>query len=50
MAQTLQRLKFSSPMMDEFPNLSAYIAHVDARHTYSRAFAAQLAVFENSKG
>jgi glutathione S-transferase len=50
MAHTLQRLKFSSPMLDEFPNLSAYIAHAQTRPAYKRAIAALLAVFENSKG
>jgi glutathione S-transferase len=47
MAHTLQRLSFSSPMLDEFPNLSAYVARAEARPAYQRAFAAQLAVFTN---
>ncbi len=36
-------------MLDEFPNLAAYVAHGEARPAYKRAFAAQLAVFEASK-
>jgi glutathione S-transferase len=40
----LQRLK-GSGILDEFPNLSAYVARAEARPAYKRAFAAQLAVF-----
>jgi glutathione S-transferase len=32
-------------MLDEYPNLSAYVARGEARPAYKRAFAAQLAVF-----
>ncbi|MBV8805316.1 MAG: glutathione S-transferase family protein [Sinobacteraceae bacterium] len=32
-------------MLDEYPNLSAYLARGEARPAYKRAFAAQLAVF-----
>jgi glutathione S-transferase len=32
-------------MLDEYPNLSAYVARGEARAAYKRAFAAQLAVF-----
>jgi glutathione S-transferase len=45
MVSVLLRLRNSSPMLDEFPNLSAYIARGEARPAYKRAFAAQLAVF-----
>jgi glutathione S-transferase len=42
MVHVLQRLKPSS-LLDEFPNLSAYVARGEARPAYQRAFAAQLA-------
>jgi glutathione S-transferase len=35
----------SSGILDEYPNLSAYLARGEARPAYQRAFAAQLAVF-----
>jgi len=35
----------ASGMVDEFPNLSAYVARGEARPAYKRAFEAQLAVF-----
>lgn len=44
MVSVLLRLK-SSGILDAFPNLSAYVAHGEARPAYKRAFAAQLAVF-----
>ena len=44
MVHTLQRLK-PSGMLDEYPNLAAYVARGEARPAYQRAFAAQLAVF-----
>ncbi len=44
MVHVLQRLK-PSGLLDEFPNLSAYIARAEARPAYKRAFAEQLAVF-----
>ncbi|WBS05818.1 glutathione S-transferase family protein [Pseudoduganella sp. SL102] len=34
----------SSGMLDEYPNLAAYVARGEARQAYRRAFAAQLAV------
>jgi glutathione S-transferase len=34
----------SSGLLDEFPNLAAYVARGEARPAYQRAFAAQLAV------
>ena len=33
-----------SGILDEFPNLSAYVARGEARPAYKRAFAAQLAI------
>jgi len=38
-----------SGLLDEFPNLAAYVARGEARPAYQRAFAAQLAVFEASQ-
>ena len=43
MVSVLLRLK-SSGMLDEFPNLAAYVARGEARDAYKRAFAAQLAI------
>jgi glutathione S-transferase len=40
----LLRLKASSGILEEYPNLSAYVARGEARPAYKRAFAAQLAV------
>ncbi|MBB4185744.1 glutathione S-transferase [Sinorhizobium terangae] len=44
MVTVLLRLKGSS-ILDEYPNLSAYVARGEARPAYKRAFDAQLAVF-----
>jgi glutathione S-transferase len=44
MVAVLIRLK-ASRMLDEYPNLSAYVRRGEARPAYQRAFAAQLAVF-----
>lgn len=44
MIQVLRRLT-GSGMLEEFPNLAAYVARGEARPAYKRAFAAQLAVF-----
>jgi glutathione S-transferase len=44
MVAVLLRLK-PSGMLDEYPNLSAYVARGEARAAYKRAFEAQLAVF-----
>ena len=44
MVSVLRRLK-SSGMLDEYPNLAAYVARAEARPAYRRAFEAQLAVF-----
>lgn len=43
MVSVLLRLKCSS-LLDEFPNLAAYLARGEARPAYQRAFAAQLLV------
>ncbi|MBY0280464.1 glutathione S-transferase family protein [Candidatus Binatia bacterium] len=43
MVSVLLRLR-SSGLLDEFPNLRAYVARGEARPAYERAFAAQLAV------
>jgi len=47
MVSVLLRLK-GSGMLDEFPNLSAYVARGEARPAYKRAFNAQLAVFTST--
>ena len=44
MVHALLRLK-ASGLLDEYPNLAAYVARGEARPAYRRAFAAQLAVF-----
>ncbi|MGE3333527.1 MAG: glutathione S-transferase family protein [Rhodospirillaceae bacterium] len=43
MVSVLLRLR-SSGVLDEFPNLAAYVARGEARPAYKKAFAAQLAV------
>jgi glutathione S-transferase len=43
MVSVLLRLK-SSGMLDEYPNVAAYLARGEARPAYKRAFEAQLAV------
>ena len=48
MVHTLLRLK-PSGMLDEYPNLAAYVARGEARPAYKRAFAAQLAVFNGRR-
>ncbi len=48
MVAVLLRLKVSG-MLDEYPNLSAYVARGEARAAYKRAFDAQLAVFTASQ-
>ena len=48
MVSVLLRLK-PSGMLDEFPNLSAYVGRGEARPAYQRAFEAQLAVFKASQ-
>ena len=44
MVSVLLRLK-SSGILDEYPNLAAYVARGEARAAYKRAFEAQLAVY-----
>jgi glutathione S-transferase len=44
MVSVLLRLR-ASGLLDEYPNLSAYVARSEARPAYKRAFDAQLAVF-----
>ena len=44
MVSVLLRLR-ASGLLDEYPNLSAYVARGEARPAYKRAFDAQLAVF-----
>jgi glutathione S-transferase len=44
MVGVLLRLK-ASGLLNEYPNLAAYVARGEARPAYKRAFAAQLAVF-----
>jgi glutathione S-transferase len=44
MVSVLLRLR-STGLVDEYPNLAAYVARGEARPAYQRAFAAQLAVF-----
>ena len=44
MVTVLRRLN-GSGILDEYPNLSAYVARGEARPAFKRAFDAQLAVF-----
>jgi glutathione S-transferase len=44
MVHVLRRLNISG-LLDEYPNLAAYVARGEARAAFRRAFAAQLAVF-----
>jgi glutathione S-transferase len=44
MVTVLRRLN-GSGLLDDYPNLSAYVARGEARPAFKRAFAAQLAVF-----
>jgi len=44
MVTVLRRL-IGSGLLEQYPNLSAYIARGEARPAYKRAFADQLAVF-----
>jgi glutathione S-transferase len=44
MVEVLRRLK-SSGMLDEYPNVAAYVARGEARPAFRRAFDAQLAAF-----
>lgn len=49
MVDVLRRLG-SSRILDDYPNLSAYVARGEARPAFKRAFAAQLAVFTAASG
>lgn len=49
MVSVLLRLR-PSGLLDEFPNLAAYVAHGESRPAYQRAFAAQKADFEGVSG
>jgi glutathione S-transferase len=48
MVSVLLRLK-ASGMLDEYPNLSAYVARGEARPAYKRGFDAQLAVYTGKR-
>lgn len=48
MVSVLLRLK-SSGILDDYPNLAAYVARGEARPAYKRAFDAQLAAFTSSQ-
>lgn len=48
MVHVLQRLK-PSGLLDEYPNLAAYVARAEARPAFQRAFAAQRAVFTSGQ-
>ncbi|HSI19799.1 MAG TPA: glutathione S-transferase family protein, partial [Sphingomonas sp.] len=43
MVEVLKRIKMSG-ILDEYPNLAAYVARGEARPAYQRAFAAQRAI------
>ena len=47
MVHVLRRVE-DTGLLDEFPNLSAYVARAKERPAYQRAFAAQLAVFTSN--
>jgi len=47
MVQVLRRLS-ATELLAEHPNLVAYVARAEARPAFKRAFAAQLAIFQNS--
>jgi glutathione S-transferase len=49
MVEVLKRIKMSG-LLDEYPNLAAYVARGEARPAYQRAFAAQLAINAPSTG
>ena len=48
MVQVLRRLH-GTGLLEEYPNLAAYVARGEARPAYKRAFDAQLAVYEASR-
>lgn len=47
MVQVLRRLS-ATELLAEHPNLVAYVARAEARPAFKRAYAAQLAIFQNS--
>lgn len=49
MVTVLRRLK-TSGLLEDYPNLTAYVARGEARPAYQRAFADQLAVFTAASG
>ncbi len=49
MVSVLLRLRMSV-ILDEYPNLAAYVARGEARPAYRRAFAAQLAINAPASG
>ncbi|MEC4594562.1 MULTISPECIES: glutathione S-transferase family protein [Nitrospirillum] len=49
MVSVLLRVR-AAGILDEYPNLAAYVARGEARPAYQRAFAAQLAVFTAASG
>ena len=49
MVEVLRRLN-GSGLLEEHPNLAAYVARGEARSAFKRAFAAQLAVFTAAAG
>jgi glutathione S-transferase len=49
MVMVLRRLN-GSGLLEEFPNLAAYVLRGEARPAFKRAFAAQLAVFTEAEG
>jgi glutathione S-transferase len=49
MVHVLRRLE-GSGILEEYPNLAAYVARAKERPAYQRAFAAQRAVWEANKG
>jgi glutathione S-transferase len=49
MVHVLRRVT-STGLLDEYPNLTAYVARGEARPAYKRAFEAQLALFTNAGG
>jgi len=48
MIGVLLRLK-ASGLLDDYPNLAAYVARGEARPAFKRAFTAQLAIFTNAQ-
>lgn len=48
MTHVIQRAR-SSGLIEEFPNLAAYLARAESRPAFQRAFAAQLKVFEEAQ-